>query len=168
MPWLFLLFVCVPIVELWLLIRIGRAINVGPTIVLVILTGIIGAALARREGMRAMTRIQERMASGTVPTDDMIEGMMIFIAALLLVTPGVMTDVVGFGLLIAPIRRVIRKMLQAQFSQRVATRSTTIHFGGAGIFNQPSANESESDEFIDVPYRDVTNEPEDGSIEKEQ
>ncbi len=166
MPWLFLLFITVPIVELWLLIRIGRAIDVGPTIALVVLTGIIGAALARREGMRAMMRIQERVASGTIPTDDMIEGMMIFAAAVLLVTPGVITDAVGFALLIAPIRRVVRKMLQAQFSHRVATRSTTVHFGGGEFFDPNASTDSQSDnEFIDVTYRDVTPNSDDASTQ---
>jgi UPF0716 protein FxsA len=160
MPWLFLLFVAVPVVELWLLIRIGRAIHAGPTIALVILTGIIGAALARREGMRALVKIQDRISSGTIPTDDMIEGMMIFVAAVLLVTPGVITDAVGFGLLIAPIRRMVRKMLQTQFSHRVATRSartTTVHFGGAEFFGGGAPHTPENnDQFIDVTYRDVT------------
>ncbi len=160
MPWLFLIFVAVPVVELWLLIRIGRAIHAGPTIALVILTGIIGAALARREGVRAMIKIQQRIGEGAIPTDEMLEGMMIFAAAVLLVTPGVITDVVGFGLLIPPIRRVVRKMLQAQFAHRVATRggrTTTVHFGGAQFFGPESAGpQVKDDQFIDVPYRDVT------------
>lgn len=172
MPWLFLLFVVVPVVELWLLIRIGQVIHVGPTIGLIILTGVIGAALARREGMRAMTKIQERVASGAIPTDEMIEGMMIFAAAVLLVTPGVITDAVGFALLIAPIRRLFRKSLQAHFSHRVAMRSgrtTTIHFGGAEFFGSmtPSATDND-DQFIDVSYRDVTPDSSDTSESKNQ
>ncbi|GJM23678.1 MAG: membrane protein FxsA [Phycisphaerae bacterium] len=169
MPWLFLLFVAVPVIELWLLIRIGKAIHAGPTIALVILTGIIGAALARREGMRAMTKIQERIGSGHIPTDEMIEGMMIFVAAVLLVTPGVITDAVGFGLLIAPIRRMVRKMLQAQFSQRISTKSaqsTTVHFGGAEFFGGVSERTSNDDQFIDVAYKDVTPESNDNTNDR--
>ncbi|MEZ6085868.1 MAG: FxsA family protein [Phycisphaerae bacterium] len=170
MPWLFLLFVVVPVVELWLLIRIGQVIHVGPTLGLIILTGVIGAALARREGVRAMTKIQERIASGAVPTDEMIEGMMIFAAAVLLVTPGVITDALGFALLIAPIRRVFRKMLQAQFSHRVAMRSgrtTTIHFGGAEFFGGSTSQAADNDDqFIDVTYKDVTPEADDSPDSK--
>lgn len=166
MPWLFLIFISVPILELWLLIWIGRAIHAGPTIALVILTGIIGAALARREGMRTMMKIQERVSAGAIPTDDMIEGMMIFVAAIMLVTPGVITDALGFGLLIGPVRRAIRRRLQIQFNRRVVTqsgRTTAVHFGIDGAFNTHGANApsdvpSESEQFIDVPFRDVTSE----------
>jgi len=142
---LLLLFTLVPILEIWLLIRIGQAIDVGPTIVLVIATGVIGAALARREGLRTLTRINESLARGIMPAAEMVEGLMITVAGVALVTPGVVTDAIGLAILIPPVRAWLRRRLTDYFKKRVT------------LIQYPPGPTGPSDkQFIDVEVRDVT------------
>lgn len=124
-PTLFLLFTCVPIVELILLIELGQATSVATTIGIVITTGVIGAALARREGFKTWQAIQHKTSTGQLPSDELVDGLMILIAGVMLVTPGLLTDGLGFALLISPIRRLLRRRLSTHFGQRmvIMTRS---------------------------------------------
>ena len=115
---LLLLFTIVPLVELWLLIELGKLINVGPTIALVVVTGIVGAALARHEGLRTLRGIQSDLDAGRLPGDRMIDALLILIAGALLVTPGIITDAVGFLLLVPPVRAAVRNRLKARFRAR--------------------------------------------------
>jgi UPF0716 protein FxsA len=140
--YLLVLFTAVPIVELALLIRIGRAISVGPTIALVLLTGVVGAALARHQGIRTLGRIQSELAAGKMPTGPMVDGLLILAAGLLLVTPGVLTDGVGFALLIPPVRRLLRRRISNYFARRV----TVLH---------PGPLSPEDGRFIDVEATEV-------------
>ena len=96
---LFMLFVGVPLVELWLLLQVGERVGAGPTIALVIGTGIVGANLARREGMRTIEKINAAMAKGQMPHEALLDGLAIFLGGTLLLTPGILTDVLGFSLL---------------------------------------------------------------------
>jgi UPF0716 protein FxsA len=116
--YLLLLFIAVPIVELMLLLRIGRVIGAPATILLVIVTGIVGAALARREGVRTLRRIHEQVGRGQVPGDAMVEAVMILMAGMMLLTPGVMTDALGLALLVRPIRRRIAASTLAHLRRR--------------------------------------------------
>jgi UPF0716 protein FxsA len=155
---LLLLFICVPILEIWLLIRIGQAIEAGPTIALVILTGVLGAALARREGARTLLRIRETMARGEVPALAMVEGVMIFAAGLLLVTPGVITDCVGFATLVPPVRRWMARKLADYFRARVVVSGHTLHMNVGEFYDAGPDAPPARDDIIDVEYRDVTDE----------
>ncbi|MEM8501293.1 MAG: FxsA family protein [Pseudomonadota bacterium] len=101
---LFLLFIIVPVLEMWLLITIGQLIGALPTIGLVLLTAIIGVNLLRAQGLSTLTRAQERMASGAIPAQEMAEGMALAVGGALLLTPGFATDAFGFACLI-PITR---------------------------------------------------------------
>lgn len=147
MPILLLLFTIVPLVELWLLIRIGQATSASATILLIIATGVIGAALARFEGMRTWRQVQAALHRGEVPTDAMIGGVLIFVAGLVLVTPGVITDAIGFLFLIPPIRLWVARWLKRRFAGR-----TTFSFGGFSNVASPGG----PDDMIDVEFRDVT------------
>lgn len=102
---LILLLTVVPLVELWLLTEVAARIEWGPTIAIVLVTGVLGAALARREGMRVLANFQRELQSGDLPAQSLVDGVGILVAGALLVTPGLITDVVGFALLIAPLRR---------------------------------------------------------------
>ena len=117
---LLLLFTIVPLVELWLLLRIGEVIGLLPTIALILVTGVVGASLARWQGLLCIRNVQLQISSGELPTDSLLDGLGILIAAAFLVTPGILTDAVGFGLLIPPVRRVARriigKMIRAKFA----------------------------------------------------
>jgi len=115
---LFFLFLLVPLAELYLLIRVGEVIGAPATIGLVIATAFFGATLARREGLRAFVAIQDSVAAGRLPTDDLIEGVMILLAGLVLLTPGFLTDALGFLILIPVTRRWLRRYLVAWLKRR--------------------------------------------------
>jgi UPF0716 protein FxsA len=122
---LLILLTVVPLIELWLLIHVGQLIGVGSTLMLVVLTGIVGAAMARHEGVRVFRRVQSELNAGRLPTDGMIDALLILVAAALLVTPGILTDIVGFVFLIAPLRRLVREYLKKRF--RPDVHITHIH-----------------------------------------
>ena len=102
---LFLLFTVGPIIELYLLIRLGAWIGALPTIAIVLITGALGAYLARLEGFRVWFKIQEEASFGRFPGPELIDGLLILCAGVVLVTPGLITDVLGFLCLI-PITRI--------------------------------------------------------------
>lgn len=116
---LLLLFTVVPIVELGLLIQVGRVIGLAPTIAIVLATGITGAALARWQGLVTLRRVQTEMAEGRVPTGPLVDGLLILVAGGVLLTPGFLTDAVGFLLLIPPTRAAVRRALVEAFRRRM-------------------------------------------------
>ena len=108
MRWLFLFFIVLPAAELWLLFRIGARIGALPTFGLIVVTGIVGASLARHQGLGVIQRIQSEMTAGRAPANSMAEGVIILFAAALLVTPGILTDVMGFLCLVPACRSLAR------------------------------------------------------------
>jgi UPF0716 protein FxsA len=111
----FLLFV---IAEMAALILLGRTFGVLPTILLVLGGGLVGAWLARWQGLRAAMRARTQMAQGVMPTTEMTDGLLIAVAAVLLIIPGVITDVLGLLLLFPPTRALFRRAVIAQFTRR--------------------------------------------------
>ncbi len=130
LPILIILFVALPLVDLWLLFRVGELISFFPTLACVILTGVVGAAIAKRQGISTIARIQQELAEGRMPTSQLGEGILILLAAAVLITPGFITDAFGLLLLVPPIRRLFLKGLTAYFAARVHV--TTMHGGSAG------------------------------------
>ncbi len=116
---LLLLFTVVPLIELYLLITIGGVIGVVPTIAIVIGTGVLGAWLARWQGLAVLRRISEEMAAGRLPTDALIDGLLILVAAAVLLTPGLLTDSLGFVLLVPASRAAVRKVVAAAIARKV-------------------------------------------------
>lgn len=108
-------FIVIPLVELYLLLQVADATSVGATFLIVIGTGILGSWLARREGAMAWFRFQEALAQGRAPSKEIQDGLMIVFAAALLLTPGLLTDAVGFTLLIPPGRAFIRRYVLSRF-----------------------------------------------------
>ena len=102
---LLLLFTTVPLAELALLLWIGGRIGLLPTVALILVTGALGAALARHQGLATWGRFQEALAAGRLPGRELLEGLLILVAGALLLTPGVLTDAAGFLLLVPPARR---------------------------------------------------------------
>jgi UPF0716 protein FxsA len=147
--WLLLLFTALPVAELALLIKIGQAIQLGPTLGLIIGTGVVGAALARHQGLRTLARIRDSVARGQMPTAELINGLMILVAGAVLITPGVITDALGFALLIPPIRALIRKGLTRYLKKRV---SITTDVNTTDFWQAPDQN------FVDVEAREVSKE----------
>jgi UPF0716 protein FxsA len=113
--WL-LIFVSAPIVEMYLLIRVGGYLGAWPTIGLVVLTAVVGVALLRWQGLATLSRGLGRLDRGEVPAREMIEGLLLAVAGVLLVTPGFVTDAVGFLLLWTPLRITVAKRLLARAS----------------------------------------------------
>lgn len=112
---LFLLFTVVSIVELYLLVAIGGAIGFWPTLGMVMLTALVGATLARREGLKVLRAWQEAMAQGRMPEEGLTGALLVLVAGVLLMTPGVLTDVAGIALMIGPVRRWVARRLEGRF-----------------------------------------------------
>jgi len=123
---LLFLFTIVPLAELYFLIQLGRAFNSAmPVIVLVLATGLLGAMLARWQGLVVWRQIQRDLAGGILPADGIIDGLIVVLAAALLITPGLLTDALGFAMLIPPARRLFRNRVKAIFRRKL--ESGTIH-----------------------------------------
>ena len=116
---LLVLFTAVPFVELLLLIWINKHLGLPATVVLVLLTGIAGAWLARWEGLRTLQQIKRDLSLGKPPGEVLIQGAMILVAGVLLITPGVLTDAVGLCVLIPPTRRWFAHHLMRYLHRRI-------------------------------------------------
>ncbi len=117
--YLILLFTLVPLIELALLIKIGQYIGVANTIAIVILTGVTGAFLARIQGLVTLSRIQEEVNKGVMPADKLLDGVMILCSGILLLTPGLLTDIAGFSGLIPITRGVIKAWLKKKIKGKI-------------------------------------------------
>ncbi len=115
---LLLLFLTVPLVEIMLFIEIGSRIGTLSTLLIVALTAILGAFLAHREGLKAWWRIQDKLYQGSIPDDEFLDAMLILIAGALLLTPGFLTDAIGFLLLFPATRHSVKNRLRHKFRQR--------------------------------------------------
>lgn len=100
-----LLLLLTPLLEIWLLIHVGSYLGAAPTVALVVLTAVVGLALIRRVGLSTLTRANQRIRAGEVPAQEMGEGLVLVVAAFLLIVPGFATDVLGLVCLIPPVRR---------------------------------------------------------------
>ncbi len=104
-PLLFLLFLTIPLLEIYLLIKAGSVIGALPAVALVVFTAVLGAFLLRLQGLSTMNRMRANMMRGKVPAIEILEGAALLVAGGLLLTPGFFTDAIGFLLLIPPLRR---------------------------------------------------------------
>lgn len=140
---LFLLFIVVPIIELYVIVQIAGGLGIFPTLALLITISIAGAWLVRREGSGIVPRIREALFSGRLPSNEIADGGLIMLGGSLLLTPGFVTDAVGFGLLIPPIRAVIRKSLIKRYEAKKVTATDQVRsqFGSA-IFNAGTSQSS--------------------------
>jgi UPF0716 protein FxsA len=132
-----LLFVVVPVVELMLLIQLGKVVGLLPTLGLVIFTGVTGAWLARAEGLRVLFQFQKELASGRLPGQAMLDGAAVLVGGAFLLTPGIMTDFVGFSLLFPPTRRWIQRRVRKRLERGIAdgtVRVVTMGSWGGGGF----------------------------------
>ena len=125
-----LLFVIIPIVELMILIELGRVLGLFPTLLLILLTGVGGAILARLEGLRVFFQFRDAIAQAQIPGQAILDGLSVLIGGAFLITPGVLTDFLGFSLLLPPSRRWIQRRLRARLEQQI--KDGTIHVVGMG------------------------------------
>lgn len=124
-----LLFVVVPLLELAFLIQVGRWMGIGPTVGLVFLTGILGALLARAEGLRTLWAFRSELATGELPGQPLLDGLCILVGGALLLTPGFVTDLAGFSLLLPPTRRLIQKGIKRRLKKGIEEGSIRVMTG---------------------------------------
>jgi UPF0716 protein FxsA len=132
-----LLLLVVPVLEIAAFILVGRAIGLFPTLAIVVLSAVVGTLLLRRQGLGALRRIQGEMAAGRVPGRELADGVMIVAAGILLLTPGLVTDVVGYLLFVPAVRAWLRRLLARRIA--VATAGRQPGSGGPGGEGRRSA-----------------------------
>jgi len=121
-----LLFVGVPLLELFILIQLGQVVGLWPTIGLVVLTGFAGATLARLEGIRTLWRIRGELAKGRLPGRALLDGTAVLLGGALLLTPGILTDLVGFSFLLPPTRRILLGRVQKSLEAQIKTGAVRV------------------------------------------
>ncbi|UCG84536.1 MAG: FxsA family protein [Dehalococcoidia bacterium] len=121
-----LLFILMPLIELAILVYLGTQIGALYTILIVIGTGLVGAFMARDQGLATLSRIRSSLERGVVPSSELFHGALILVGGLLLLTPGLITDTVGFLLLIPPTRYIIGRWLRSRILGRIQRHE--IHF----------------------------------------
>ena len=141
-----LLFVGVPLLELFILIQMGRLVGLLPTVALVVITGVAGAALARLEGLRTLWSIRGDVARGRLPGNALFDGLAILVGGALLLTPGILTDVLGFSFLLPPTRRRWLKRIRAGVEERIKSGTIQVtHVSGFGVpFGTPFSGGGEA------------------------
>ncbi|MCP4493828.1 MAG: FxsA family protein [Gammaproteobacteria bacterium] len=144
-PVLTLIFLVVPVIEIFLLIQVGEVIGAWWTVSLVILTAVIGVNLLRYQGISTLMRAQKKLQSGKMPAQEMLEGIGLVVAGAFLLTPGFFTDGIGFCLLMPPIRR----MLVAGIVSKMAVSGRFVHTHGSAASRSPH----ESDVIDGVNYK---------------
>jgi UPF0716 protein FxsA len=163
---LLVLFTVVPIVELVLLVWLGTRIGFLPTVALIIVTAVVGALLARREGVSAWNRFQQRIARGELPGRELTDGLIVLVSGALLLTPGVLTDVVGLLGLFPASRAFFRSHITRAIERGV--RRGTIHMATFGGFTGappsqstfgPAAAPRGEEEAQDVRFEEFDRDP---------
>lgn len=133
MRFLFLAFLVLPIIEMYVLIRVGQWIGAVPTIAMVALTAVIGVALLRRQGLSTLLRGQRRLDAGELPAEEMLEGLVLAVGGALLLTPGFVTDAFGFACLVPPARRrIVRALVRRGLVSMTTLDGRPGPGGGAG------------------------------------
>lgn len=145
MPILFIIFIVVPVIEIALFIKAGDWFGLGPTLLMIVLTAIIGVSLLRKQGLSTLSKAQQKMSHGEIPALEMVEGIMLAVAGALLITPGFFTDSVGFLLLIPAMRQYL---------------FTTVLQNKVNMFvqNQPSSFSDQSNNSSNQSHRTIDGE----------
>lgn len=136
-----LLFIIIPLVELYLIITVGEYIGALWTVILVLATAVVGVRLLRYQGMSTLARAQRNMAQGTLPAMEMMEGVVLAVGGVLLITPGFLTDTLGFLCLIPVTRKWLIQMIASNMTVRTTGR---FHSGSSGFeqTHQPRQGET--------------------------
>jgi UPF0716 protein FxsA len=130
MALLVILFILLPIAEIYVIVRVGEAIGILPTLALLIVDGFLGAALARSQGRAAWVRFNRALAEGRVPGREVFDGAMIIVGGAFLLAPGFITDAIGLVLLLPPTRAAFRGLVARMARRRMTMAPRVIFFGG--------------------------------------
>lgn len=158
--------ILVPLAELYLLVLLGRHFGLGPTLAWLVLSGLLGALLARRQGQRVMTGWRASLARGEVPEEGLLGSALVLLGGALLIAPGILTDAVGLLLLLPPTRRLVARRLRRSLERQMragAVRVTSFHVGGpfpGGPFGveEPRPSGDEPSPFPGSPRRRIPGE----------
>ncbi len=155
---LFVLFTVVTVIELFLLLELAHYTNWWVTIAMIILPGIVGAWLARREGTRALGEISKALSLQREPAGAILDGVLVLLAAAFLITPGVLTDLAGVALLIPPVRRIVNNYTRVRIRRAIDARMSDGRFSvvnvGSAAFGGFDAGESyDVIDAEDIPKR---------------
>lgn len=169
MPILLLLFIGVPIAEIAVFIQVGDVIGLWPTLATVVLTALLGSALLRHQGLSTLARAQAEMQHDRFPAGALLDGACLIFAGALLLTPGFLTDAVGFALFIPGLRQSIGKFVLSHVKIRMATHQAQRGQASSGSYragpnqagpNQAGPNRGQNDQTIyEAEYEDVTDQP---------
>ena len=149
---LFLLFTVVPAIELLLLIEAGKIIGAWDTVLIVIVTGIVGAYMAKSQGLAILQSMQKEMTQGQLPADGIIHGLLVFVGGVLLITPGFVTDAFGLSLVIPFTRYLYISSVKAYIQRKIASGNMTFYTNMNGQWQS-------SEEFRDVSESSEPKEP---------
>ena len=144
---LFFIFTTATLVEVFVLVQLGRWMGLLPTLALIIVTGFLGAVMARNQGSMVLERVRTDLEAGRIPTEPAMDGLFILLAGAFLMTPGALTDLVGFALLIPPVRIPLKRWLRRRARQWIAEGRLRVR-GPTGIGNP---HDPASGPIIDLP-----------------
>ena len=125
---LFLAFTLIPAAEIYLLVKVGAVAGALNTVLLVVLTGFAGAYLARQQGLQTMMRVRSSLQQGMMPADDLIDALLIFIAGIVLLTPGFITDAAGLLILLPHTRRLFKHIIKLRLERWIKNQNMNIRF----------------------------------------
>ncbi len=137
---LFLFFIVVPIIEIAVIMQVGALLGTWTTVAIVIFTAWLGAKKVREQGLATLASVQTKLAQGEIPSDEIIAGLMLLVAGVLLVTPGFVTDAFGLALLFEPVRQIIANHVKKHFQVK--------QYHATQVFTQ----EFSEQDFIDNSY----------------
>jgi UPF0716 protein FxsA len=156
----FIIFIVTPLLELYILIEVGSAIGALPTILLTIFTAALGAFFMKHQGVQVVKQAQLSITQGIAPQQQVVEGVLVFMGGLMLLLPGLVTDLIGFLLLVPPIRAHIAKRwlfkrsrmtgqghayVQAEWTVRDTENGRIVHYETTSTKNSTNANQNPSD-----------------------
>ena len=144
---LFILFIVVPIIEIMVLMNVGSWLGVWPTIAIVIITAWLGAKNVKQQGIATLNSVQSKMAQGEMPSDEIVAGLLLLVAGVLLMTPGFVTDFFGLSLLIPKVRSILIKSVQTHL---------VMNKNAAGFTYQSSVHTGQSETFTQNPFEQPT------------
>jgi UPF0716 protein FxsA len=127
---LLFLFILVPLLELYILIKIGGYLGAFQTVALVVFTALLGIVLVRFEGLKTLQQIRQSLSKGIVPAEEMVDGVLIFIGGILLIIPGLLTDLFALVLLIPYTRTIFKRWLRRRFDRMIASGNIRLNYYG--------------------------------------
>jgi UPF0716 protein FxsA len=148
---LLLLFILVPTIELALLIEVGSRIGTLATLGLIAVTGVIGAALARQQGLRVLQQLRAELGAGRLPASSLFDAVIILVAGALLITPGILTDAVGFLCLVPGFRALVRRTIRRRLER--AVREQRVHVEGSVRFEEWLGGPRSAGPTFDAEYK---------------